>query len=251
MNPVVFAPLILLGLSFVFSILGRGGGTLYIPLLFWLGMDLKTGAIPLSLMLAFMTSSFAALTYGRKGVINWKVALPFGFTMIGFAPLGALVNSGLPNDLLLIVLVIFTALSVIPIIFSVEARDHGFYGSLLLGFFGGSSLGFLAGLIGRGGGSFIVPLLYLMGISAKPAVAISAFVVTCSTGVSLISHLSLNASPTWYIWIPSAAAVLIGSRFGSKLGVERLSDESIRYLFIAINLGAALLLLTKDVLNLF
>ena len=251
MDPLIFAPFILLGLSLVFSILGRGGGTLYIPLLFWLGMDLKTGAIPLALLLAFMTSSLAAFTYGRKGVINWRVAIPFGLTMIAFAPVGALLNPKFSNNLLLIILVIFTAISVIPIILSQETRDYEFYKSLLLGFFGGSTLGFLAGLIGRGGGSFVVPLLYLMGIGAKPAVAVSAFVVACSTGVSLISHLSLNASPSLPIWISSAGAVLIGSQLGSQFGVEKLSENTIRYLFIAINLGAALLLLTRDVLNLF
>jgi len=48
---------------------------------------------------------------------------------------------------------------------------------------GGGAIGFLAGLIGRGGGSLVVPLLFMSGMEAKMAAATSAFVVSCA-GVS-------------------------------------------------------------------
>jgi uncharacterized membrane protein YfcA len=46
--------------------LGMGGSQLYIPILFWLGMDFKTQAIPLGLLLNIVNSSSALITYGRK-----------------------------------------------------------------------------------------------------------------------------------------------------------------------------------------
>ena len=38
-------------IAFVFSMLGMGGSQLYIPILFWMGMDFKTEAIPLGMLL--------------------------------------------------------------------------------------------------------------------------------------------------------------------------------------------------------
>jgi hypothetical protein len=41
MDLIYLAPLIFFCIAFVFSMLGMGGSQLYIPILFWLGMDFK------------------------------------------------------------------------------------------------------------------------------------------------------------------------------------------------------------------
>jgi len=68
-------------------------------------------------------------------------------------------------------------------------------GKIALGIVGGSILGFFAGLIGRGGGSFVVPLLYIAGLEPKFAAATSALVVTFSGTSSFISHIATAAKP--------------------------------------------------------
>jgi uncharacterized membrane protein YfcA len=242
-------------IAFVFSMLGMGGSQLYIPMLFWLGMDFKTEAIPLGMLLNVVNSSSAAITYGLRGLIDWHIAIPFGLTMVVFAPLGALVNVQLPVSALVLFFAVFTAVAALLMLRGrtgkqgrppVRAR-HG----LALGLGGGSALGFVAGLIGRGGGSFVVPLLYMTGVEARTAAATSAFVVTCSGLSSFISHMLLEANPIWQTWILSVLAVLAGSQLGSRFMVSRLDARQVRHVFGIVLLCVSALLVARDVVGIF
>ena len=66
MNTLYYAPPIFFLIALVFSMLGMGGSQLYIPLLYWLGMDFKTEAIPLGMLLNLVNSGSAAVIYGRR-----------------------------------------------------------------------------------------------------------------------------------------------------------------------------------------
>ncbi|MFN2153111.1 MAG: TSUP family transporter, partial [Anaerolineales bacterium] len=70
-------PPIFFVIAFVFSMLGMGGSQLYIPILYWMGLDFKTEAVPLGMLLNVVNSSSAAFTYWRKKLIVWNVAIPF------------------------------------------------------------------------------------------------------------------------------------------------------------------------------
>ena len=169
-------------IALVFLMLGMGGSQLYIPILFWLGMDFKAEAIPLGMLLNVVNSSSAAITYSRKKLIAWRVAVPFAVAMIAFAPVGVWLNVQLPVKPLLLFFALFTASAAVLMLsgWRPQRGEMSSRGRVTLGLTAGSGLGLVAGLIGRGGGSFIVPLLYIAGLEAKMAAATSSFVVTCS-----------------------------------------------------------------------
>jgi uncharacterized membrane protein YfcA len=242
--PVFFA------IAFVFSMLGMGGSQLYIPVLFWLGMDFKTQAIPLGMLLNVVNSSSAAFTYGRRGLIQWRIAVPFAISMVAFAPLGALVNVGLPTKLIILVFAIFTALAAILMLSGWKPRKGAIRAKakIVLGVVAGSILGFFAGLIGRGGGSFVVPLLFMMGLDPKLAAATSAVVVTFSGSSSFISHISIAAEPHWSTWFLCAASVFLGSQAGSRVMAHKLKPRSIKTIFGIVLLAVAGLLIIKNVI---
>jgi hypothetical protein len=48
-NAFYLAPPLFFAIAFVFSMLGMGGSQLYISILFWMGMDFKTEAVPLGM----------------------------------------------------------------------------------------------------------------------------------------------------------------------------------------------------------
>jgi hypothetical protein len=249
MGSIYFVPILFFVIAFVFSMLGRGGATLYVPLLFWLGMDLKTQAIPLGMLLNVANTSVPALTFGLKKMINWKLAIPSGLAMIAFAPLGAWLSVNLPTKPIILILALFTAISVIPLIGNWHLKyEPSPQRSIKVGVFGGSILGFFAGLIGRGGGSFVVPLLYVIGLDMKIAIATSAFVVTLSGISSFLSHMTLQAQPQWHIWIPCVIAVLAGSQLGSRLMITKLKPNQLKWIFVTISLGVAIALIVKDVI---
>ena len=250
MNPVYLVPPIFFAIAFVFSMLGMGGSQLYIPILYWMGMDFKTEAVPLGMLLNVVNSSSAAITYGRRGLINWRVAIPFAVAMIAFAPLGVWLNVQIPVKPLLIFFALFTAAAGILMLsgWKPKRSEMSSKGRTVLGLTTGSALGLVAGLIGRGGGSFVVPLLYIVGLETKVAAATSAFIVTCSGISSFVSHLATAAQPQWIIWISTVFAVLLGSQTGSRLMADRLKSRTIKLIFGWVLLGIAAMIIIKDVI---
>jgi len=249
MDTTYLAAPIFFAIAFVFSMLGMGGSQLYIPILFWLGMDFKTEAIPLGMLLNVVNSSSAAITYSRKKLVAWRVAIPFAVAMIAFAPVGVWLNMRLPVKPLLLFFALFTASAAVLMLsgWRPQRGTMSSRGRVTLGLTAGSSLGLVAGLIGRGGGSFIVPLLYIVGLEAKMAAATSSFVVTCSGTSSFVSHLATAARPRWGVWITCVAAVLTGSQIGSRLMAERMKSRAVKRVFGWVLLGVAALIIIKDV----
>ena len=198
-NTLYLAPPVFFFIAFVFSMLGMGGSQLYIPILFWLGMDFKTQAIPLGMLLNVVNSSSAAITYGRKKLIDWRFAIPFGLSMILLAPVGTWVNISLPTKPVILIFALFTASAATLMLSGWRPKKGNLTSSqkITMSIVAGGILGFFAGLIGRGGGSFVVPLLYIAGLEAKLAAATSAMVVTFSGLSSFISHIFTAAQPNW------------------------------------------------------
>jgi uncharacterized membrane protein YfcA len=249
-DTIYLAPPIFFIIAFVFAMIGLGGSQLYVPILFWLGMDFKTQAIPLGMLLNVVNSSSASWTYGRKKMIEWRVAIPFGISMILFAPVGTWINVKLPTEPIILIFALFTASAGVLMLSGWRPRSDGLPSRhrILLGITAGSILGFFAGLIGRGGGSFVVPLLYMAGLEAKVAAATSAMVVTFSGSSSFISHIATAARPVWPVWILCLTAVFLGSQIGSRLMAEKLKSQSVKSIFGWILLGVAVLLIVKHVL---
>ena len=249
MDTTYLAALIFFAIALVFSMLGMGGSQLYIPILFWLGMDFKTEAIPLGMLLNAVNSSSAAITYSRKKLVAWRVAVPFAVAMMAFAPVGTWLNVQLPVKPLLLFFALFSASAAMLMLsgWSPQRGTMSSRGRVTLGVTAGSGLGLVAGLIGRGGGSFIVPLLYIAGLEAKTAAATSSFVVTCSGTSSFVSHLATAAQPQWGIWIACVVAVLTGSQIGSRLMAGRMKSRTVKRVFGWVLLGVAALIVIKDV----
>jgi uncharacterized membrane protein YfcA len=249
MSHLYLIPLLFFAIAFIFSMLGMGGSQLYIPILYWMGMDFKTEAIPLGMLLNVVNSSSAAVTYAKRKLINWRVAVPFGVAMIALAPVGAWLNVELPVAPLLVFFALFTAAAALLMLSGWKPKRGTLSprGRVILGLSAGSILGFIAGLIGRGGGSFVVPLLYIAGLDPQAAAATSAVVVTCSGLSSFISHLATAASPAWGIWALSVLSVLTGSQLGSRFMSTKLDPKRIKTVFGVVLLGVSALIL-KDVL---
>lgn len=250
MTPLYLVPPLFFAIAFVFSMLGMGGSQLYIPILYWLGLDFKTEAVPLGMLLNVVNSSSAAFTYARHRLIVWPAAIPFALAMIAFAPLGVWLNVQLPVKPLLVFFSLFTATAAVLMLSGWRPRRGNLSPRrrVALGLGAGSGLGLVAGLIGRGGGSFAVPLLYLAGLEARHAAATSALIVTCSGTSSFLSHLATAAQPRWEVWLACVAAVLLGSQAGSRLMAGRMKSRAVKQVFGWVLLGVAALILLKDVL---
>jgi hypothetical protein len=157
----------------------------------------------------------------------------------------------LPVKPLLVFFALFTASAAVLMLSGwrpqrgeMSSRDR-----VALGLASGSGLGLVAGMIGRGGGSFVVPLLYIVGLDAKTAAATSAAVVTGSGISSFVFHLATTAQPRWGVWVACVIAVLSGSQLGSRLMAERMKSQAVKRVFGWVLLGIAALITFKDVLG--
>ncbi|MGD8597302.1 MAG: sulfite exporter TauE/SafE family protein, partial [Anaerolineae bacterium] len=143
MNTFFLIPPLFFAIAFVFSMLGMGGSQLYIPILYWMGLDFKTEAVPLGMLLNVVNSSSAAFTYARKKLIVWQVAVPFAVAMIAFAPLGVWLNVQLPVKPLLVFFALFTASAAVLMLSGWKPKrgDLSPRGRFVLGLTAGSGLG--------------------------------------------------------------------------------------------------------------
>ncbi len=242
-------PVIVATITFVFSMLGMGGGQLIIPVLFWLGLDFKTQAIPVGLLCGALSATSAAVTYIRKRVVNWHVGAPFMVAILVGPPLGALVNFGLPAKPIISMFAAFTAIAAVLMLTGWKPKRGNLSrrGQWLLGSVGGLLLGFVVGLIGRGGGSFVVPLLYVCGLDPKMAAATSAAIVTGSNWMGFISHVTRTDAQPLLMALCGIAAV-VGSQAGSRVMYHKLSPRHVKVVFGVVLLGVAATLAVKDVL---
>jgi uncharacterized membrane protein YfcA len=91
----------------------------------------------------------------------------------------------------------------------------------------GSVAGFLGGLLGVGGGNFILPVLNGMGLDAKVAAGTTALVVVFSSFSGFLGHATLGALDPVFIGLMAVMAAG-GSIVGSHLMKTKVSSHQLK-----------------------
>lgn len=241
---VVFG--IMLAASFLFAMLGLGGGMVYVPLLKWAGYDLKSVAIPLGLLLNGLNTLLALIPYSRARLVDWKGALPMAIAATLAAPLGAWMMPHVPAQHLLLLFAGAVIVAAWRMVATADREEPKAMLTLrrrwLLGGAAGTAIGFLGGLLGIGGGFVIAPLLMAMGYPTKVAAATTAYVVTFSSFSGFLGHASVGQLP-WLVSAIGAAAVLIGSQFGARYLTEKAKTPQVKRIYAAVLVAIAIKLL--------
>jgi uncharacterized membrane protein YfcA len=87
--------------------------------------------------------------------------------------------------------------------------------------------GFLGGLLGVGGGNFIVPVLNWLGIDAKVAAGTTAMVVVFASFSGFLGHITLGGLNPIFIGIMALFSAL-GSIVGSQMMKTRISSSQLK-----------------------
>ncbi|MGM0771148.1 MAG: sulfite exporter TauE/SafE family protein, partial [Halobacteriota archaeon] len=213
MDPFLYVVIVFF-LSILFSFFGMGGAIIYVPLLYWLEVDLLT-AIAIALLLNVVTTFSATLTYIKKKMVDFHTAAPFIISSALAAPFGAFVSRSVPDSTTLGIFSLVVALAGLIMIFSkkVENTESEVKASqkerFILGIVLGLFIGSIAGMLGIGGGIFLVPVLLFLGFGIKAAPATSSLVVLFSSLSGFISHMgSLQIEP--FLLAGLAVAALAG-----------------------------------------
>jgi len=243
----ILVSLIIFIVSFIFAMLGLGGGTVYVPVLKWAGLDLKSVAIPLGLLLNGLNTLLALIPYSRKKLVDWKGGMAMAISALIFAPIGAYTTQFVPVNILTIIFAGVVLLAAARMIWSSQQEEPEGMMSLvkrsLIGIGVGAFAGFTGGLLGIGGGFIIAPILMWMGYKTKNAAATTAFVVTFSSITGYLGHTAEAASIDWPITIALVIAVILGSQLGAMFMSGKAKPKYIKFLYALMLIGIAIKLI--------
>ncbi len=236
---------ILFLIAFLYSSVGLGGGSSYTAILALFSIHYL--AIPtISLTLNLFVTTIGAINFIINRHVRLNLLLPFLLSSIPLAYLGGSLH--LPKDVFLWTLWISLIFVVIRIYFFEHVNlklESGKYQKLAISIIAGMVLGFIAGVVGIGGGIYLIPLILILGLgSAKEAAACGVIFVWVNSAVGLSARFVHQPIELLH-YLPLIAAVIVGGLLGSYLGANRYSAKVIEKV-LGLVIVIAVILLGKN-----
>jgi uncharacterized protein len=118
-------------------------------------------------------------------------------------------------------------------------RTSGLYISVLPPMLVGAVVGFLAAIMGVGGGFIMVPaMIYLLGMPTKVVIGTSLFQIIFVTAFTTVMHAVTNQSVDMLLALLLILGGVIGAQIGARVGV-RLKAEQLRILLSLLVLAVS------------
>ncbi len=223
------------GISFVLSILfsmgGAGAGVALIPVLNFLGLDF-TVAKAVGLFAGASTTITSSIMNIKRRVIEYRFVLPIASMMILFAPLGAYSSRFIDEEIVKFAFMLMLFYSASMMMFGKKkALVHAERRAIL--FLVGIIVGFIAGLLGVGGGNILIPLLVLLGFEPKKVAITVSFVVPFSALGSFFTYATY-VPLDWQLLAIISVAAIAGGYIGNYLMHFKLDQSQIKKLMAVI-----------------
>lgn len=223
--------------------LGLGGGEIMVPVLtIVLGVDIRT-AVPVSVTAVVVNALSSSTEYLRRGMVDLELVVILSVFMVMGNIVGSTVSVLVSENvvrLLLTLLLVYTAFTLIKgrsasprLAFADNRRKYMWLAALAA-----LCIGTLAGLLGVGGGVFLMPLIYLViGCPLSTARGTTALIITLSSSAAAAVYF-LHDAISFHIVAPVILGILLGGRAGGFLGTMA-KPIVIRILFFVVMLYLA------------
>ncbi len=231
---MVFLPLSFFVTAVLYAAVGFGGGSTYNALLVLAETDYRI--LPsIALICNLIVVSGGTYRFARAGHVDLKKIAPWVIASVPAAWLGGYLNI---SETLFVGLLGFSLLAAGARMFWPEkerqkAKRITAYQYRWLSLAIGAALGFLAGIVGIGGGIFLAPVLYFLhwDKAKKIAAACSVFILVNSLA-GLTGQFMKLGSLDFFGDIGAYGmlflAVLVGGQMGSYMGATVLNPKIIR-----------------------
>ncbi len=271
--------LLILGIGgivgFLSGLFGVGGGFLITPLLFFIGVPpavavatganqvvassisgflahLKRKAVDVKMGVVLTAGGFAGSSIGgfvfdlmtRLGQVDLFVQLSYVLFLGGIGAMmfqesiRALMRSRRPGGAPIRRAHVHSWVHGLPL--KTKFRASGLYISVLPPLGVGAAVGFLAAIMGVGGGFIMVPaMIYFLGMPTKVVVGTSLFQIIFVTGYTTLMHAMTHHTVDMLLALLLIAGGVVGAQFGAQLGT-RLKAEQMRILLSLMVLGVAI-----------
>lgn len=237
MDQMFILALVFLVISILFSMLGMGGGILYVPILLFAGFGMSS-APSISLIL-IAASSLAALThFSKNNKVDWKLALvidpPTDIMAFVGGYFSTLVAESVLRTILIAVLMVAGTLmlknrkkAAFPGIqneqwwlWHREFNGERYTVNLPLVLTATALIGLLSGMLGISGGIIKLPIIVLLcGVPMDIAVATSTVMVALTALSGLTGH-AIHGQVDWRTGLVLAVVAVIGGLIGSRISVS-------------------------------
>jgi uncharacterized membrane protein YfcA len=227
--------------ALLYASVGFGGGSTYSALLALAGFDFRLLPI-LSLACNVVVVSGATIRFARAGTIPWRRALALSLAAAPLAVLGGLTPIKEEHFLMLLggSLVLAGLALLLPRAPEAEGIPSrlGRFMPLVA-----APLGYLAGLVGIGGGIFLAPLLHLSRWSgARQIAATTSLFILINSLAGLAGQLAKAGTGRFAEalsgGLPLLVAVVLGGQLGSLMALRWLPERMIRWLTAALTIWA-------------
>ena len=265
MGQTLILALVFLAISTLFSMIGMGGGILYVPILLFAGFTFKQ-APAISLILISATSLAALFTFWRNRRVDWKLALVIDPPTDIMAFVGGYFSALVPELVLRAILVAVLMVAGTLMLRggagkpAATFRDRGWWYwhrefngesyavNLPLVLTATALIGILSGMLGITGGIIKLPIMVLLcGVPMDIAVATSTVMVAVTALSGLFGH-ALNQTVDWRIGLVLAGAAVVGGLVGSRVSLN-LDKKRLKRLFGVVVWLIALKMLYKLMLG--
>jgi uncharacterized protein len=219
--------------ALLYSAVGFGGGSTYNALLVLAGIDYR--AVPvIALACNILVVSAGSWRFARSGHVDWRRTWPLFAASIPFAWIGGRLMVAEPVFVGLLAVSLFAA-GLLMLWQPRRQRDGPPHISARwVQPVAGVALGFLAGVVGIGGGIFLAPLLYMLRWGTPRAIAGTCAVFILANSISgLAGQLAKNhgaGADILAAYWPLFPAVLAGGLIGATLGSSRIDPKYVRIL---------------------
>jgi uncharacterized membrane protein YfcA len=156
--------------------------------------------------------------------------MPVLITAVALSPLGARLTPSVNKQVLLALFAAFLVFAGFMMLFyRAKPRRSSLSRSVEVsaGVAVGGTAGFLGGLLGVGGGNFILPVLNWLGLDTKVAAGTTALVVVFSSFSGFLGHATMGHLDPLFIALTAVMAAA-GSIVGSHLMKTRLSSGQLK-----------------------
>lgn len=219
--------------ALLYASVGFGGGSTYAALLAISGLDYRL--LPVVVLACnIVVVAGSTIRFARLGMVPWRSAALLTALAAPAALLGGLTPLGEDLFMLLLALSLLVTGAAMLIPINEDAMETPSSFAPLMPFVA-APLGYLAGLVGIGGGIFLAPLLHLTRWrSAREIAATSSFFILVNSLFGLAGQF-LKQGPSAVggaisAGLPLLIAVAIGGQIGSLMATRMLPVRWVRWL---------------------
>jgi len=215
-------------LSTIFAMGGVGSAIALVPFLNFMSLPLNF-AKSIGLFVNTASTVTASWMNFKKRVLDFKFAIPLIISGLIFSPIGAQSSRFINENIVKSILVLFLIISGSLLLFYKKKQNKKLYDQKWILYLAGGVVAFVSGLLGIGGGSFLVPILLLLGYEPKKVAIAISFVIPFSTAPAFVSYLPFTHID-WVILSIAFVGAITGGTLGNHIMHSKMEPHHIKRL---------------------